>query len=95
MTIKLRYKEPKGETSKLIQHPVIDSHLPLINTSENFRFSASVAEFGLLLRDSEYKQQSSFSQVVSLAKAAKGNDNNGYRSEFVRLVESAISFVKR
>lgn len=95
MTIKLRYKEPNGETSKLIQHPVIDSHLPLTNTSENFRFSASVAEFGLLLRDSEYKQQSSFSQVVSLAKSAKGTDNNGYRSEFLRLVESATSFVKR
>jgi len=95
MTIKLRYKEPTGETSKLIQHPVIDSHLPFESTSENFRFSASVAEFGLLLRDSEYKQQSSFSQVVSLAKGARGKDANGYRSEFVRLVESATSFVKR
>jgi Ca-activated chloride channel family protein len=95
MTIKLRYKEPNGETSKLIQHPVIDSHLPLEGTSENFRFAASVAEFGLLLRNSEYKQQSSFSQVVSLAKSARGKDDNGYRSEFVRLVESATSIVKR
>ena len=95
MTIKLRYKDPQGEESKLIRHPVIDSHLPLANTSDNFRFSASVAEFGLLLRDSEYKQQSSFFQVVSLAKGAKGNDANGYRSEFIRLVESASSFVKR
>jgi len=95
MTIKLRYKDPNGEVSKLISHPVIDSHLLLVNTSENFRFSAAVAEFGLLLRDSEYKQQSSFQQVVSLAKAAKGNDDHGYRSEFVRLVESATSFVKR
>ena len=95
MTIKLRYKEPAGETSKLIQHPVIDSHLPLASTSENFRFSASVAEFGMLLRNSEYKQQSSFSHVVSLAKAAKGKDDNGYRSEFVRLVESATSMAKR
>ena len=95
MTIKLRYKEPAGETSKLIQNAVIDSHLPLASTSENFRFSASVAEFGMLLRNSEYKQQSSFSQVVSLAKAAKGKDDNGYRSEFVRLVESATSMAKR
>jgi Ca-activated chloride channel family protein len=95
MTIKLRYKEPAGETSKLIQHPAIDSHLPLASTSENFRFSASVAEFGMLLRNSEYKQQSSFSQVISLAKAAKGKDDNGYRSEFVRLVESATSMAKR
>ena len=75
MTIKLRYKDPSGEVSKLINHPVIDSHLKLANTSDNFRFSASVAEFGLLLRDSEYKQQSSFSQVVSLAKGAKGKDD--------------------
>jgi Ca-activated chloride channel family protein len=95
MTIKLRYKDPVGEVSKLISHPVIDSHLSLVSTSENFRFSAAVAEFGLLLRNSEYKQQSSFSQVVSLAKSAKGKDENGYRSEFVRLVESATSFVKK
>src|SRR5688572_3457867 len=95
MTIKLRYKDPDGEESKLIKHPVIDSHLPLASTSDNFRFSASVAEFGLLLRDSEYKQQSSFLQVVSLAKGAKGMDANGYRSEFIKLVESANSFAKR
>ena len=95
MTIKLRYKEPVGEVSKLINHPVIDSQLKLVNTSDNFRFSAAVAEFGLLLRDSEYKQQSSFSQVASLAKSASGKDENGYRSEFVRLVESATSFVKK
>jgi len=95
MTIKLRYKEPAGEVSKLINHPVIDSHLKLTNTSDNFRFSAAVAEFGLLLRDSEYKQQSSFSQVASLAKSAKGKDESGYRSEFIRLVESATSVVKK
>jgi len=95
MTIKLRYKEPDGDVSKLIEHAVIDSHLPLETTSDNFRFSASVAEFGLLLRDSEYKQSASFSQVISLAKAAKGKDVNGYRSEFIRLVESAPSLAKR
>ncbi|HEY5774113.1 MAG TPA: VWA domain-containing protein [Chitinophagaceae bacterium] len=95
MTIKLRYKEPVGEVSKLINHSVIDSHLKLTNTSDNFRFSAAVAEFGLLLRDSEYKQRSSFSQVASLAKSAKGKDESGYRSEFIRLVESATSFVKK
>ena len=94
MTIKLRYKEPGGEVSKLIEKPVIDSHLPLSNTSDNFRFSAAVAEFGLLLRDSGYKQQSSYSQVVSLAKSGKGKDDAGYRSEFIRLVESASSFAK-
>ena len=95
MTIKLRYKEPTGDVSKLIKHEVIDSHTPLEVSSDNFRFSASVAEFGLLLRDSEYKQQASFSQVISLAKTAKGQDANGYRAEFIRLVEFVPSLAKR
>ena len=95
MTIKLRYKEPTGDVSKLIKHEVIDSHTPLGATSDNYRFSASVAEFGMLLRDSEYKQLASFSQVISLAKTAKGNDGNGYRAEFIRLVESVPSLAKR
>lgn len=95
MTIKLRYKEPTGDVSKLIQRPVIDAHIALASTSENFRFSASVAEFGLLLRNSQFKQQSSFSQVISLARGAKGSDNNGYRAEFISLVESANSFAKK
>jgi Ca-activated chloride channel family protein len=95
MTIKLRYKEPTGDVSKLIQRSVLDSHIPLATTSDNFRFSASVAEFGLLLRKSEYKQQSSFFQVVSLAKGATGKDDNGYRSEFLGLVETANSFAKK
>ncbi|HEX5653448.1 MAG TPA: YfbK domain-containing protein, partial [Chitinophagaceae bacterium] len=64
-------------------------------TSDNFRFSAAVAEFGLLLRNSEYKQGSSFEQVISLAKGARGKDEYGYRSEFFRLVESARLFAKR
>jgi Ca-activated chloride channel family protein len=94
MTIKLRYKQPEGDISKLIQHAVMDKQISIANTSENFRFSAAVAEFGLLLRNSEYKQQASFNQVISLAKSAKGKDDNGYRSEFVNLVESSQSLVK-
>lgn len=94
LTIKLRYKKPDEDVSKLITHPVMDTHTALVNTSDNFRFSAAVAEFGLLLRSSEYKQQSSYNQVVSLARGAKGIDNNGYRSEFIRLVQAATSLVK-
>ncbi len=95
MTIKLRYKQPDGDISKLITNTVIDNHVDLSNTSDNFRFSAAVAEFGLLLRNSEFKQQSSYPQVISLAKSAKGNDLNGYRSEFVQLVQSAGSLAKK
>lgn len=89
MNIKLRYKEPDGEVSKLIVHPLIDNHIPLVSTSENFRFSAAVAEFGLLLRDSKFKQGSNYAQVTALAQAAKGMDKNGYRSEFLQLVQTA------
>jgi Ca-activated chloride channel family protein len=94
MTIKLRYKQPDEDVSKLITHSVIDNHTELASTSNNFRFSAAVAEFGLLLRSSEFRQQASYSQVVNLAKSAKGTDDNGYRSEFIRLVQAATSLAK-
>lgn len=94
MTIKLRYKKPDEDVSKLITHTVMDNHTAMENTSNNFRFSAAVAEFGLMLRSSEYKQQSSYSQVISLAKGAKGIDDNGYRAEFIRLVQAATSLAK-
>ena len=91
MTIKLRYKEPDGDISKLITHTVIDEHKTLEQTSDNFKFSAAVAEFGLLLRNSAYKQNATYKKVESLAKDAKGNDAEGYRAEFMQLVKSANS----
>jgi Ca-activated chloride channel family protein len=95
MTIKLRYKKPDGDVSKLIVHPVTDSHTALGNTSENFRFSAAVASFGMLLRDSEFKQHASYPQVLELAKGAQGSDANGYRQEFINLVKAAGSLTAR
>jgi Ca-activated chloride channel family protein len=91
MTVKLRYKKPDEDVSKLIVQNLIDKQIPLIETSENFRFSAAVAEFGLLLRNSEFKQRSNYQQVINMAKGAKSADDNGYRSEFVELVRSASS----
>ena len=95
MTIKLRYKKPDGDVSKLIVKPVVDGQSSLASTSDNFRFSAAVASFGMLLRGSEYKQSSTYQQVVSLANSAKGADKNGYRAEFIKLVEGASSIVKK
>lgn len=89
MTVKFRYKAPDGDVSKLIEHPVKDKQLDISKTSDNFRFAVSVAEFGMLLRNSEFKSAASFSNVLFLARKAKGNDEEGYRSEFIRLVESA------
>jgi Ca-activated chloride channel family protein len=94
MTVKLRYKAPDGDVSKLIEHPVKDEQIAIAKTSDNFRFAAAVAQFGLLLRDSEFKSEASYASVISLAKKAKGNDDEGYRSEFIRLVENAKLLAK-
>ncbi len=94
LTVKFRYKAPDGDVSKLIEHPVLDKQIAIAKTSDNFRFAASVAQFGMLLRNSEFKSTSSFDNVLTLARKAKGNDEEGYRSEFVRLVESAEMLAK-
>lgn len=94
MTIKFRYKKPGEEISKLIVHAVNDNQIVLNKTSNNFRFAAAVAEWGMILRQSEFKAGSSYSQVIQLAKAAKGKDEEGYRNEFIRMVENAASIAR-
>lgn len=94
MTVKFRYKEPDGDVSKLIEHPVKDKQIAIAKTSDNFRFATSVAEFGMLLRNSEFKSNASFENVLTLARKAKAKDEEGYRSEFIRLVESAQLLAK-
>lgn len=89
MTVKFRYKAPDGDVSKLIEHPLLDKSVSIAKTSDNFRFAAAVAQFGMLLRNSEFKSNASFESVLSLAKKSMTTDADGYRSEFVRLVESA------
>ncbi len=87
LTVKFRYKKPQSKTSKLIVRHLKDKSTQLSKSSENFRFSAAVAEFGLLLRNSKHKSKASYQQVIELAKNSKGKDENGYRAEFIRLVE--------
>lgn len=89
MTVKLRYKQPDGDVSKLITRRVVEKDIWKGSTSENFNFSASVAEFGMLLRGSEHKANASYDQVLQLARIAKGADTFGYRAEFIKLVEIA------
>ena len=86
LTVKLRYKKPDANTSKSIQKVVIDN--VQTKTSDNFRFAAAVAEFGMLLRDSEFKQNSSYDQLIELASSSLGKDKEGYRSEFLKLAKS-------
>lgn len=94
LTVKVRYKNPGTEVSKLITEPVIDTVVPFGKASENFRFSAAVAEFGMLLRQSPYQQNADFDQVIKNAQQAIGKDQEGYRSEFVKLARSAKLLAK-
>ncbi len=87
LTVKFRYKEPKGTESKLIVKYLKDENEKLEEASNNLKFSAAVAEFGLLLRNSKFKADANYDNVISLAKLGKGVDEEGYRSEFIRLVE--------
>jgi Ca-activated chloride channel homolog len=88
MTIKFRYKKPDGDTSRLIVHSVNAEPLKG-SASNNFRFVSAVAEFGMLLRNSAFKQQASFDQAYGLAKNALGADREGYRKEFLQLLSEA------
>ena len=87
LTIKFRYKPPKEDVSKLITKPVVDENVEIDKTSDNFRFAAAVAEFGMLLRDSKFKGAANYDEVTEMAKKAIGQDEQGYRSDFVKLVE--------
>jgi len=91
--LRLRYKAPTGDTSKLLEYPIerakiIDS---LDKTSENYRFAAAVAAFGQLLRGGTYTGNFSYDDVTRLASPARGEDKFGYRSEFMQLVQLAKS----
>jgi Ca-activated chloride channel family protein len=93
LTVKLRYKEPDGLTSKLYENPVKGEVLDLSATSEHFRFSAAVAEFGLLLRESEFKATATIEDVIQLAQGSRGEDEEGYRAEFIKLVKTADELI--
>jgi len=87
LIVKLRYKKPDGEKSRLIELTAEDKGTAWGEASDNFKFSAAVAEFGMVLRDSEFKGLSSFATILELARAGRGTDKYGYRAEFIRLVE--------
>ncbi len=89
MTVKLRYKEPKESRSKLLTIGVLDKNRSIENSSKNMKLAAAVAQFGLLLRDSRYKGEASWTSVSTLASSSLGSDLNGYRSEFMSLINKA------
>ena len=88
LTVKLRYQRPEGSTSQLLEAPVRDVERLDQRLSDDFGFATAVAEFGMLLRNSEFKGTSSGSSVLEMARAHRGEDRDGYRAEFIQLVRA-------
>lgn len=94
MTLKLRYKQPQGNRSSLISKTVKAEFAEFDQSSNNLRWSAAVASFGMLLRQSEFMGSASYSKVEQWAKSARGVDQEGYRGEFIKLVQSVDLMAK-
>ncbi|MBI5822151.1 MAG: VWA domain-containing protein [Verrucomicrobia bacterium] len=95
LTVKLRYKQPNGDKSALIEQALADSGKGYAAASRDFKFAAAVAAFGMILRDSEHKGNATLAGVLELAEEGRGPDASGYRTEFLSLVKKAQKLGKR
>ncbi len=93
LVLKMRYKEPDADISKYMDTVMTSANI-LAKMSQNMGFASSVAEFGMLLRDSKFKADSSYDSVLDRAKANIGKDSFGFRGEFLELVERAKTLDK-
>lgn len=89
LTVKLRYKDPDAETSKLLSQPLAGAPWKLDQMPADFRFASAVASFGMLLRNSEYRGDATYARVRKLAADALGEDRNGHRAEFLKMIDAA------
>ena len=95
VTVKLRHKKPDGETSELTERSFTDNGGKFENAAPDLKFAAAVAEFGMLLRDSQYKGKGTFGAVIEWAQEGKGPDEAGYRSGFLEMARKAQSLKPR
>jgi Ca-activated chloride channel family protein len=95
LTVKLRYKKPDGDKSQLLTRTVQGKALNPDSTSDNFRFSAAVASYGMWLRKSDFKGTSDMDLSIQLASNAIGDDPYGYRGDFIRMVRSSRFMASR
>ncbi|REC41883.1 vWA domain-containing protein [Chryseobacterium sp. 5_R23647] len=93
-TVKFRYKKPDGDQSSEIVQVVKNTNQSFSSSSDDFKFASSVAWFGLVLRNSNLIKNKDLKDIESLAKKGRGKDEDGYRAEFVRLVETYKSTQK-
>jgi Ca-activated chloride channel family protein len=95
MQVKLRYKPPQTEKSQLLSYPIADQGSQLENASNNLKFAASVAQYAMVLRNSPSKGNTTLDTILQLARQSVGSDLEGYRAEFIRLVEKTKTLQKR
>ena len=95
LTVKLRYKNPDENKSQEMSVSLVDNVQSLAQASTDFKFKMAVAELGLLLRNSEFKQSANFKDLIEMAKTGKGKDENGYRAEFIQIAENVRLLIKK
>lgn len=94
-TLKIRYKQPDSDTSTRMERTINAQDRTLSRASDDFKFAAAVAQLGLLLRDSAYKEGASYGSVLALARSSVGADERGDRAGFVTLAERAQTLASR
>jgi Ca-activated chloride channel family protein len=90
LNLKLRFKRPSNDRSELLVFPLKNAPLEFGKATKDFQFAAAVAEFGMLLRNSKYRGDSSYLAVLEIAAASRGRDDHGYRTEFLQIVSTAL-----
>ena len=89
LTLKIRYKKPDGDSSTKLEFPITDTGGSFAAATDDFQFAAAVASFGMLLRDSEHRGNTSYAAVLEIAEGGMGRDLHEYRVEFLQLVKRA------
>ncbi len=89
LTLKLRYKQPGGDSSTKLEFPITDNGQTFAEATDDFKFASAVASFGMLLRHSEHRGNTTYSAVLEIAEDGSGKDLHGYRAEFLQLVRQA------
>jgi Ca-activated chloride channel family protein len=95
LMVKLRYKKPEADVSKQLAMAVNHVGLTFEQADQDFKFAAAVAAFGMLLRDSDFKGNATYDEVIRMARDGRGEDEHGYRAEFINLVRNAGDFDDR
>jgi Ca-activated chloride channel homolog len=95
VTVKLRHKKPEGDVSELTERSFTDNGSKFENAAPDLKFAAAVAEFGMLLRDSQFKGKGTFGAVIEWAQEGKGPDRAGYRAGFIEMARKAETLKPR